>query len=184
MLGVEFTVRPTPVEERRAAGEAPADYVERLARAKALATAAAEPNAWVLGGDTTVVVEGRVLEKPRDARDATDMLMRLSGRVHHVLTGSALVAPRGETRSRVDRSEVHFRRFDRDLAAAYVATGEPMDKAGAYGIQGKGAALIEAVNGDFFTVMGLSVAGLMELFRLAGFPFRFGAERGVSPFAP
>lgn len=183
MLGLDFQVRSTPVVERRAEDESPTSYVERLAVEKARASADLEAGAWVLGGDTTVVIDGEVLEKPVDEDDALHMLMRLSGRGHVVLTGLALVEPGGATLSRVDRSEVVFRSFDRGLAQAYVATEEPMDKAGAYGIQGKGAALIEAVYGDFFTVMGLSVFGLMELFNQAGFPYNFGATRGASPFA-
>lgn len=184
MLGVPFRVRGSAVVERRGEAEEPATYVERLAREKAQATATLETDAWVLGGDTTVVVDGEILEKPVDGEDALRMLMRLSGRGHAVLTGLALVEPGGRIHSRVDRSEVRCRPFDADLARAYVGTGEPMDKAGAYGIQGKGAALIEAIDGDFFTVMGLSVSGLMDLFETADYPFRFGAEKGVSPFAP
>ena len=183
MLGVPFRVRATAMMELRAPGEDPAAYVERLAREKAEATAVLEPNQWVLGGDTTVVIDGDILEKPQGEEDAVEMLMRLSGRTHQVLTGLALVAPGVATQSCVDQCEVRFRPFAADLATAYVSTGEPMDKAGAYGIQGKGAALVEAVNGDFFTVMGLSVSGLMDLFYDAGYPFSFGTREGASPFA-
>lgn len=191
MLGLPFEVLATPVPEERRPGEAPAAYVDRLAREKALATQgrlagstdSGESVPWVLAGDTVVVLGDRVLEKPIDEEDAVRMLLELAGRTHHVLTGLALLDPGRRLYSHVGRSAVTFRPFDDGLARAYVATGEPMDKAGAYGIQGKGAALIESVNGDFFTVMGLSVSGLMDLFGEAGFPFHFGLEQGASPFA-
>ena len=182
MLGVPFRVQPASVTETRGPGESPPAYVERLAREKAAATATRAPGAWVLGGDTTVALEDRILEKPGSADEAVRMLLDLAGRTHDVFTALALVGPGGACRSRVDRSRVRFRPFEPEEAAAYVATGEPMDKAGAYGIQGKGAALVESVEGDFFTVMGLSVAGLVSLLAEVGRPYRFEGAPGESPF--
>lgn len=172
MLGLDFDVRVTDAPERREPGEPPVTYVERLAREKA--TAASEPDARVLAGDTVVVLEDTVLEKPADATEAEAMLLALSGREHVVLTGMALADPASGLHSLVAEARVRFRSFDAPLARRYVQTGEPMDKAGAYGIQSRGAALVERIDGDFFTVMGLSVAGLMTLLERAGAPYRFG----------
>jgi len=171
MLGLEVDVRPPHIPEIRAAGETPRAYVERLAREKA----ASVPGELVLGADTTVVVDGEVLEKPADAADALRMLQRLQGRTHQVLTAIALKTPRG-TLGATDVTAVVFRAADDDLLRAYVATGEPMDKAGAYGIQGYGAALVERIDGDFFSVMGLPLRLVLELLEQAGYSYRFGRE--------
>ncbi len=174
MLGLDFAVHPAGVEERRAAGEAPAGYVERLAREKALAVAALHPEALVIGGDTVVLLEGRVLEKPRDRDDARAMLASLSGRAHHVHTGLALVR-RGRTVSRAASARVVFRPVGREFIRRYVDSGEPLDKAGAYGIQGPGSVLVRRVEGDCYAVMGLSVAAFAELLPALGCLFRPGA---------
>jgi len=171
MLGLEVEVRPPRIPEIRARGEAPRSYVERLAREKAGSVA----GDLVLGADTTVVIEGEVLEKPADAGDALRMLRRLQGRRHDVITAIALKTPRGML-SAIDVTGVAFRPADDDFLRAYVATGEPMDKAGAYGIQGYGAALVERIEGDFFSVMGLPVRRVLELLEEAGYPYRFGRE--------
>ena len=168
MLGIAVEVRPPHIAEVRAAGEAPRAYVERLAREKA----GAVPGDLVLAADTTVVVDGEVLEKPTDTADALRMLERLAGRTHEVITAVALRAP-GGTRHATDVTRVTFRAAERDVLAAYVATGEPMDKAGAYGIQGYGAALIDRIEGDFFGVMGLPVRLVLELMETAGYQYRF-----------
>jgi septum formation protein len=169
MLGVPVEVRPANVPEIRGDGELPAAYVERLARTKAVAV----PGTYVLGADTTVVLGDQVLEKPADAADAVRMLQALRGRSHEVLTAIAL-AHAGTVRSLVDRSRVTFRSLDDEALRAYVATGEPMDKAGAYGIQGYGAALVEHLDGDFFSVMGLPVRRVLDLLETAGWRYRFG----------
>ncbi len=171
MLGILVDVRAPHIPELRAAGETPRDYVERLAREKA----AAVPGDLVLAADTTVVLDGAVLEKPRDEADAMHMLERLAGRTHEVITSIALRAPDG-TRQATDVTRVTFRPADRLLLTAYVATGEPMDKAGAYGIQGYGAALVERIEGDFFGVMGLPLRLVLELLEQAGHPYRFGMD--------
>ena len=172
MLGLGVEVRPPHIPEIRAPGEDPRSYVERLARDKAASVA----GDLVLGADTTVVVDGEVLEKPADADDALRMLRRLQGRTHHVLTAIALKTPRGMLAA-TDVTAVVFRTADDDLLRAYVATGEPMDKAGAYGIQGYGAALVERIDGDFFSVMGLPVRRVLELLEAAGYRYRFGLEQ-------
>ncbi len=171
-LGIQVEVHPTRVPEVHAPEETPSDYVLRLAADKA--EAGGRPGRWTLAGDTVVVLDDRILEKPADAEAAVAMLMALSGRDHEVYTGLALRTPAGDTHARLARATVECRRFDEAFARAYVATGESLDKAGAYGIQGKGAALVTSVRGDFFTVMGLSVAALMDLFDEAGYPFTFG----------
>jgi nucleoside triphosphate pyrophosphatase len=169
MLGIPVRVVPSNVAEVRRSFETPVDYVERLAREKALSV----PGELVLGADTTVVVRDAVLEKPVDEADALQMLQRLQGRTHQVVTSVALVA--GESvHQATDVTNVTFRRVDSDFLQAYVATGEPMDKAGAYGIQGYGAALVERIEGDFFSVMGLPVRLVLNLMREAGREYRFG----------
>jgi nucleoside triphosphate pyrophosphatase len=172
---IRFEVQPSHVPEERARGEHPRKYVERLAREKATAIAEKNPGRLVLGADTTVVVEGEMLEKPADAADALRMLRRLQGRTHEVITAVALRTA-GGTLVATDVTAVTFRPADDDFLRAYVATGEPMDKAGAYGIQGYGAALVERIEGDFFGVMGLPVRLVLELLARAGYPYRFGRD--------
>jgi septum formation protein len=170
MLRIEFEVRPSNIPEIRQPGETPVGYTERLAREKAQSVA----GSLVLGADTTVVLEDHVFEKPADAGDALRMLRRLQGRTHQVITSVALVAG-GVVRQATDITAVTFRPCDDDFLRAYIATGEPMDKAGAYGIQGYGAALVERIDGDFFGVMGLPVRLVLRLLEEAGHPFRFAA---------
>ena len=170
MLRIEFEVRPSNIPEIRQPGETPVGYTERLAREKAQFVA----GSLVLGADTTVVLEDHVFEKPADAGDALQMLRRLQGRTHQVITSVALVAE-GVVRQATDITAVTFRPSDDDFPRAYIATGEPMDKAGAYGIQGFGAALVERIDGDFFGVMGLPVRLVLRLLEEAGHPFQFAA---------
>ncbi len=175
MLGLAFQVEEPAVDETPRAGEESAEQVERLARAKARDVARRAGRSWVVGGDTVVALEGRVLGKPSSQEEALEMLLRLQGRSHRVFSGVALATPAGELHSAVEEVSVRFRPFSREAAEAYVATGEPMDKAGAYGIQGLGAALVDSVNGDFYAVMGLPVARLLDLFRAeGGLEYRFG----------
>jgi septum formation protein len=178
LVGIAHEVRPAGVDESLLAGESPPAHAERLARAKAHAVAAREPGAVVIGADTIVVVDGDILGKPRDASDAATMLRRLSGRAHTVFTAVA-VARGDRTESAVEAPEVTFRTLaDADIAA-YVATGEPLDKAGAYGIQGYGATIVERVNGDYFSVMGLGLRRLVELLGRVGVEYHFrGGLRG------
>jgi septum formation protein len=169
MLGIPITVVPSNIPEVRRSLETPVDYVERLAREKALSV----PGNLVLGADTTVVVRDMVLEKPADRAEALHMLQQLQGRTHQVVTSVALVADE-TVHHATDVTNVTFRRVDDEFLEAYVATGEPMDKAGAYGIQGYGAALVERIEGDFFSVMGLPVRLVLNLLREAGREYRFG----------
>ena len=168
MLGIPVRVVPPNIPELRRPAETAVDYVERLAREKALSVA----GTLVLGADTTVVVRDEVLEKPADAADALRMLRKLQGRTHQVVTSVALVA--GEAvHQATDVTSVSFRRLPEAFLEAYVATGEPMDKAGAYGIQGYGAALVQRIEGDFFGVMGLPIRLVLELLERAGHAYRF-----------
>ena len=173
MLGLSFTVVPAGVEELRGTVESPDGYVERLSREKVVPGLADYPDALVVGGDTVVVLDGRVLEKPSGPADAVAMLTSLAGRTHRVYSGLA-VAANGKVESRVARAGVTFRPVTRELIERYVETGEPLDKAGAYGIQGYGAALVDRVEGDYFTVVGLSVASFVGLLPRVGLEYRPG----------
>jgi septum formation protein len=177
MLGLDFEIRPADIDETYMPHEEPGAHAERLAREKAAAIAAAEPDAIVIGSDTVVIAGDTVLGKPRDASEAVDMLLTLQGREHIVATGVAVIADAGGA-SHVERVRVRFREFDRPLAEAYVATGEPMDKAGAYGIQGYGAVLVDRIDGDYFSVMGLPVSRLIRMLDAVGIRYSFpGLER-------
>jgi len=178
MLSLDFTVQPAAVDEAVSGACRPAEFAERLARAKAAAVAAERPDALVIGCDTIVVVDGEVLGKPRDREDAVRMLLRLQGREHRVESGIAVAAPGGRLESSVEGVRVRFRPFDRRMAEDYVATGEPMDKAGGYGIQGLGSVLVDGIEGDFFAVMGLPIARMISLFRALGWRYNF---RGFEP---
>ncbi|MDE2974151.1 MAG: Maf family protein [Gemmatimonadota bacterium] len=179
MLGLSFRVVPADVEERIGAVESPHDYVERLSREKVSEVLARCPEALVIGGDTVVVLDGRVLEKPADPAEAVEMLASLAGRTHRVYSGLA-VAANGNVESRVARAGVAFRPASRELIERYVETGEPLDKAGSYGIQGCGAALVDRIEGDYYTVVGLSVAALVSVLPRVGLEYRPGAIVPVS----
>lgn len=170
--GLDFTVDTSEVDETPRAGERPVDYVRRLAEAKARAVAARHPAAMVLGADTTVVVDGDILGKPADDGEARAMLARLQGRAHQVLTGVALI--RGNW-SRVDvaTTDVWFAPMSAAEIDAYVASGEPMDKAGAYGIQGLASRYVSRIDGSYANVVGLPVAMVSAL--MAEYP-RGGPE--------
>lgn len=175
MLGIPMRVIPPNLPEVRRPAETPIDYVERLAREKAFSV----PGRLVLGADTTVIVRDQVLEKPEGVADALRMLRKLQGRTHQVVTSVALVAD-GLLHQATDITNVTFRRADDAMLEAYVATGEPMDKAGAYGIQGYGAALVERIEGDFFSVMGLPIRLVLNLLEAAGHPYRFDGRTGTA----
>ena len=173
LVGITHDVRPADIDEVYGPGEKPREHAERLAREKAEVIAAREPGALVIGSDTIVVVDGDVLGKPTNEGDAAHMLRRLSGRSHIVVTAVA-VAWRGETRSAVEEVNVTFHSLSDDDIAAYIATREPMDKAGAYGIQGYGATIVERVDGDYFAVMGLPLQLLVRVLRELGIRYAFG----------
>ncbi|HEX9310625.1 MAG TPA: Maf family protein [Gemmatimonadaceae bacterium] len=174
LVGIPHEVRPANIDETMRPREAPRRHAERLAREKASAIAARDPDLITIGADTVVVVNRKVLGKPKDVADATRMLSMLSGREHTVIT--AVAVSRGKKlRSAVEEVRVRFRRLRDDEIEAYVATGEPMDKAGAYGIQGYGATIVERIEGDYFAVMGLPLVRLVGLLRDVGVRYRFGA---------
>jgi septum formation protein len=163
LIGVEFAVIPADVDETPFAGEDPSTYASRAARDKALEVAAKHPGRLVLGADTVVEVDQEILGKPVSADDAASMLRRLSGRSHLVHTALALVTD-VTAHEVVDSARVQFVQLTDELIRWYVATGEPMDKAGAYAIQGLGGLLVAGVDGSPHTVIGLPVHRLPELF--------------------
>jgi septum formation protein len=173
-VGIDHEVMPADVDETYLAHESPAPHAERLARLKAATLAAQHPHALVIGADTIVVIDGMVLGKPADADDARRMLIRLGGRTHLVYTAVA-VARDGALVSGVESVEVTFRPLTARQVDEYVATGEPMDKAGAYGIQGFGATLVERIHGDYYAVMGLALGRLVTLLRDVGVTYHFRA---------
>jgi septum formation protein len=164
--GVTFEVMPAEIDEQPLEGEVPAACAARLARAKA--EAVRRPGELVLGADTVVVVDGRMLGKPNGENEAAGMLLALSGRTHVVLTGTCLLVPGGEAITRVCSTEVDIMPLsDRDLAG-YLASGEWKGKAGAYAVQGIAAAFIAAVRGSFTNVVGLPLAEVLGDLRRAG----------------
>jgi septum formation protein len=173
LVGIAHEVQPADIDESYLAGERPREHAERLARGKAAVIAEREPDALVIGSDTIVVVDGDVLGKPASENDAVRMLARLAGRSHVVVTAVA-VAWRGETRSAVEEVGVTFHPMSRAEIDAYIATGEPMDKAGAYGIQGYGATIVSRVDGDYFAVMGLPLQRLTRVLDAIGIRYAFG----------
>jgi septum formation protein len=161
-VGWPFEALPPEVDETRSPGEDAHTYVQRLGRAKAEAVAI--PGRSTVGADTVVVVEKRILGKPRDDEDAREMLRQLSGRWHQVLTGVAFIdGASREVRVACETTQVKFALMSEAEIVWYVASGEPMDKAGAYAIQGLGARFIEGIRGDYYNVVGLPVRLLYEL---------------------
>lgn len=170
-LGLRFEVVAADVDETPRRGEAAIDLVRRLAREKAERVAATRDGAaaLVLAADTVVVLRGRILGKPADPDDARRMLRALSGEEHEVLTGLALVdTARARTAATVERTLVRFSAMDEDEIARYVATGEPLDKAGAYGVQGIGGLWVESIAGNYTNVVGLPLPAVRRLFAEVG----------------
>ena len=172
LVGIGHEVRPADVDESLVAGELPELYAERLAREKAESVAVSEGDALIIGADTTVVIDDMILGKPLDVGDAERMVRMLSGRSHTVITAVA-VCYKGRTVSAVELVDVTFRALDDDEIRLYVKTGEPMDKAGAYGIQGYGATIVRRIDGDYFAVMGLSLVRLVALLGEMGISYGF-----------
>lgn len=172
LVGIAHEVRPADIDESVMPDEAPVPHCERLARAKAHVLAERHPDAVVIAADTIVVLDGDILGKPRDEADARAMIARLSGRTHTVFTAMA-VARDGRTESAVEEVQVTFRTLTPEAIAEYVATREPMDKAGAYGIQGFGATIVERIEGDYFSVMGLGLRRLVALLERVGLRYDF-----------
>jgi septum formation protein len=173
--GIPFTVQPADINETPLAGESPRDCAERLAREKALAVSRGRPQDWVLGADTIVVVDDLILGKPRDADDAARMLRMLSGRTHAVITGVCVVGPaarrqfpdagKTEAQTASEITLVTMCEISEYEIRDYVATGEPMDKAGAYAIQGMASRWIPRIEGDYSNVVGLPVALVYRMLR-------------------
>ena len=158
-VGLDFAVEVSGVDETLRAGETPRAHTRRLARAKASAVAERRPGEWILGADTTVVIDGKILGKPRDAADAARMLRMIGGRWHVVFTSFCLMNA-GDPRSVEETAEsrVFFRALTGAEIRWYIASGEPMDKAGAYAVQGIGAALVQRIEGSYTNVVGLPLA--------------------------
>jgi len=188
-IGLDPEVRPAHIDESHDPRESATECVRRLARAKAQRVAddmAAElreqPSShvpvMVVGGDTIVATNREILGKPSSKEKAVEMLTKLSGQWHTVFTGIATILVDGGACGRmvstVVATKVQFHVLSRDMIHAYVATGEPLDKAGAYGVQRFGSVLIEKIEGDFFAVMGLSVASLVHMWDWMGWSYRFG----------
>lgn len=168
-IGIGFDVVVSDVEERQEPGEAVDAYVRRLARDKGAAVAATHPDAWVLSADTVVFIDGHVLEKPTSRDDARTMLAKIAGREHVVYTGVALQnAHAGFLEDTVAASKVQMIELTPDEIAWYVDTGEPMDKAGSYAVQGIGAMFIESIDGSYSNVVGLPLSVVYDMLKRAG----------------
>jgi septum formation protein len=168
-IGLEFEVRPSNIPEIRLEGEAPEEYVARLSREKAQALAGAHPSSWIIAADTTVLLGDELLEKPVDGRDAQRMLAAIAGRTHIVYTGVTLQnVDRAYHDTRIAESEVRMLPLSAGEIEWYVGTGEPLDKAGAYAVQGLGAMFIESIHGSYTNVVGLPLATLYQMLRRAG----------------
>ena len=167
MLGAEFEVIPAKGEEKTEAGLTPAETVVSLAKAKAEEVAFSCGDALVIAADTVVSIDGDILGKPASHEEAAEMLRRLSGRTHEVYTGLCIRCG-GKTLCGFEETMVRFKALEPSEIESYAKTDEPMDKAGAYGVQGQGALLVERIDGDFFNVMGLPVVLLEEMLREFG----------------
>ncbi len=169
LAGLDFEVVPGEVDETRRQGETPRQYVLRLAREKALAVSRDHPGTWVLGADTIVLVDGEILGKPHSRDEAKDMLRKLSGREHRVITGFAVLKKEGgiALADAVETSVV-FKEMSPDEIDWYAGTGEPYDKAGGYAAQGAGASLIREIRGSYTNVVGLPLCEVVDALRRVG----------------
>ena len=180
-LGIPFRRVAPDVDETRRRAESPRAYVRRIAIEKAAVVSERYPSSWVVSADTTVVIDKMVLGKPRDAAHARKMLRQLSGRSHRVLSGIALVhRADAVVRSAVSSTRVFIRRLNDDEIRWYVGTGEPLDKAGAYGAQGKGGLLVARVEGSFSNVVGFPLEKFYELMKACGLPLPGQQARATS----
>jgi septum formation protein len=171
-IGVEFELEPSQVQERPHSGEAPPDYIIRIARAKVVAIARRRESGLVIGADTIVVLDGRLLGKPENEEGARHMLRQLSGKWHAVMTGIALydAATRREVAD-FDKTLVRFAQMTDKEIDWYVGTGEPMDKAGSYAIQGLGGLFVDEIAGNYYNVVGMPLPLLYRLARRLGYSF-------------
>lgn len=167
-LGWNFEVIPPQVDEKKIDGEPPAELVKRLAEEKVSSVASRFLGNWVLGADTVVALEGRILGKPKSEGEAAEMIAELSGRTHSVFTGVALIAPDGHKLVNAEETRVTFRLLEKEDILAYIALGESMDKAGAYAIQERGTLLVERIDGCYFNVVGLPLFRVSQMFAEMG----------------
>ena len=166
LAGIPLEIIPSQADERFLRGESPADHVRRVARAKAMDVAAQHPGRWVLAADTVVEINGKMLGKPKDRREAAEMLRSLSQQVHGVLTGYCILrCPSGEKRDGMVISRVKFKTLSAAEIRWYITTGEPFDKAGGYAIQGKAAFMVQEVHGSYTNVVGLPLCEVVEALR-------------------
>ncbi|MDO4542779.1 MAG: Maf family protein [Bacillota bacterium] len=171
-LGLRFTVRPADIDESLISGEDAASYVLRMAVQKALAAAIDVDEGIIIGADTIVSLDEDILGKPEDSEEARKQLTELSGREHIVITGLGVVDKKSNrTVSAMVQTIVYFKELSEEEIEAYIQTGEPMDKAGSYGIQGKGAVFIRRIEGDYYNVVGLPVAKLYSLLTELGYDY-------------
>jgi septum formation protein len=169
--GIAFEVQAEEVPEVHTPGEKPLAFAMRLACAKAAAVAQHRQKDYVLGADTIVIIEGEILGKPKDAADAARMLRLLSNKIHEVTTAVCLICPAGRSSDNLtgyETTSVHMSVLSDEDIASYIATGEPMDKAGAYAIQGIASRWIDRIEGDYFNVVGLPVALVYRMLRKSG----------------
>lgn len=172
-IGLDFEVVASTIEEGARDGEKPSQYVTRLAEEKAADVARTRPASWIIAADTIVCLDGRILEKPRDRADAISILQTLTGREHIVYTGLTLRRERPPHRDvRVAETRVRMAKLTREEIEWYVDTGEPMDKAGAYAVQGIGAMFVESIEGNYSNVVGLPLSMLLDMMRRAGIDWR------------
>jgi septum formation protein len=176
LIGIPHEIMPADIDETFLEGEEPRAHALRLAREKAATIAQRAPGTAVIGSDTIVVVDGEVLGKPGDEDEAATMLRRLSGRSHVVITAVAVIWD-GRVASSAEEVDVTFRALDEREIWSYIDTREPMDKAGAYGIQGYGATIVARIDGDYFAVMGLALNRLVSCCREVGLSYDFGPLR-------
>ncbi len=171
-IGIDFQVDPANIDESFRENESPEDFARRIAQEKARVTAGRHRKGIVIGADTIVVLDGRVFGKPIDARDAEHMLSQLSGRVHLVITGLTVMdAATGRSLTRTAATRVWFKNLTKQEIMSYSSSGEPLDKAGAYGIQERGALLVERIEGCFYNVVGLPLVLLGDLLKDIDDPF-------------
>lgn len=183
-IGLKFTVDPSDCDERVPAGAKPREAALLLARTKADSVAAGYDDAIVIAADTVIDFRGRMLGKPHSKRDAKRMLTLLIGNVHAVITGFAIVDTKSGKRAEgVEKTKVRFKKVSAGAIAAYVKSGEPLDKAGGYAIQGAGAFLVEKIEGDFFNVVGLPVGRIAEALKPLGIDILARVERFVKSSA-
>jgi len=172
MLGIAHVIDPADIDEATNTGESAEELAVRLAREKATTVATRHPGKVVLSADTLVVLGEDILGKPSSPVDAAAMLRRLAGNQHRVVTAVAVAAD-GRVWDRCDVTKVWFRTLSEEMIDAYVATGESLDKAGSYGVQGYGAVIVDRIEGDYFGVMGMPLRLVVELLEEAGQPYRF-----------